>query len=90
MTLVARNYAYGGVWRSLVFCGSSESGVRRSVLCRCVWQECGFCHREDVCETLKDKSAKMFHSRHTPRNFNVLRPNLRWELSQRMVSIITA
>jgi hypothetical protein len=48
MTLVARNYAYGGVWRSLVFGGSSESGVRRSVLCRCVWQECGFCHREDV------------------------------------------
>jgi hypothetical protein len=32
--------AYGGVWR--------ESGVRRSVLCWCVWQESGFSRREDV------------------------------------------
>jgi hypothetical protein len=50
-TLVARNtneamvtlvVGSGGVcvWR--------DSGVRRSVLCWCVWQESGFSHREDV------------------------------------------
>jgi hypothetical protein len=35
---------YGGVWRSLRLGGS---GVRRSVLCWCVWQESGVCRRED-------------------------------------------
>jgi hypothetical protein len=25
-----------------------ESGIRRSVLCWCVWQECDFSRREDV------------------------------------------
>jgi hypothetical protein len=42
---------YGGVWRGLaesVFGGILESGVRRSVLCWCGWQESGFSRREDV------------------------------------------
>jgi hypothetical protein len=29
-------------------CVRQESGVRRSVLCWCVWQESGFGRREDV------------------------------------------
>jgi hypothetical protein len=36
---------YGAVWRSLRW---RESGVRRSVLCCCVWQESGFSRLEDV------------------------------------------
>jgi hypothetical protein len=31
-----------------VFGRSLRFGVRRSVLCRCVWQESGFSRREDV------------------------------------------
>jgi hypothetical protein len=40
--MVAPMVGSGGVfdWR--------ESGVRRSVLCWCVWQEFGFSRREDV------------------------------------------
>lgn len=29
-------------------CVCDESGVRRPVLCRCVWQESGVCRPEDV------------------------------------------
>jgi hypothetical protein len=40
--LVAPTVGSGGVyvWR--------ESGVRRSVLCLCIWQESGFSRREDA------------------------------------------
>jgi hypothetical protein len=40
--MVAPMVGYGGVcvWR--------EPGVRRSVLCWCVWQESGFSRRENV------------------------------------------
>jgi hypothetical protein len=35
------------LWWSLWW-GLAESGVRRSVLCWCVWQESGFSSREDI------------------------------------------
>jgi hypothetical protein len=49
-TLVARNAneAVVGVWRSLRLAGVWSLGVRRSVLCWCVWQESGFSRREYV------------------------------------------
>jgi hypothetical protein len=43
-----RGGAYGGDLAESAFGGSLESGVRRWVLCWCVWQESGFSRREDV------------------------------------------
>jgi hypothetical protein len=40
------------LWYDLVetaFGGGVKSGIRRSVLCWCVWQESSFSHREYVC-----------------------------------------
>jgi hypothetical protein len=46
-TVVARN-ANDAMVGSGGICVRRESGVRRSVLCWCVWQEPGFSRREDV------------------------------------------
>jgi hypothetical protein len=35
-------------WRLAERAFGESLGVRRSVLCWCVWQECGFSRREDV------------------------------------------
>jgi hypothetical protein len=40
--MVAPMVGSGGI------CDWWESGIRRLVLCRCVWQESGFSRREDV------------------------------------------
>jgi hypothetical protein len=53
VTLVARNANEVMVARMVglaesAFGDSLESGVRRSLLCRCIWQERGFSSREDV------------------------------------------
>jgi hypothetical protein len=50
-TVVVRNANVAIVAPEVGSCGvcvRRESGDRRSVLCWCVWQECGFGRREDV------------------------------------------
>jgi hypothetical protein len=63
-TLVARNANHAMVAPMVgsgEVCFWLESGVRRSVLCWCVWQESGFSRREDVFtfNLLKNKLYKL-------------------------------